>query len=263
MSDGEFGAASDPPESEHMSATHHRQATEHDSGSARGAAGDDRRVVEQLDRPGTDGLTAGRVEAFSDAVMAIAITLLVLQLDAGSGKGGLADRLGHQWPLYASYLLSFVNIGTVWLNHHSIFSRLRGVDHGLVLLNLLLLLVVSALPFPTKVLGEALQGADFADQRTAALLYAGTFLFAATVFCALWLWASRGRRLIHHEMCDQAVRLRTQRMVIAIPLFLIPCVVAIGHPIAAVAIAGAIIASFLLSDGWLERRMGAVARQLT
>jgi hypothetical protein len=64
-------------------------------------------------------------------------------------------------------------------------------------------------------------------------------------------------------MCDQAVRLRTQRMVIAIPLFLIPCVVAIGHPIAAVAIAGAIIASFLLSDGWLERRMGAVARQLT
>jgi uncharacterized membrane protein len=250
-----------------MSATHQRRATVHDSPSARGAAEDRGRDVAQRDELGTDGLTAGRVETFSDAVMAIAITLLVLQLDAESGNGGLADRLAHQWPLYASYLLSFVNIGTVWLNHHSIFSRLRGVDHGLVLLNLLLLLVVSALPFPTKVLGEALQRADVADQRTAALLYAGTFLFAATVFCALWLWASRGRRLIHHEMCDQAVRLRTGRMVIAIPLFLIPCVVAIWRPIASVVIDGAIIASFLLSDGWLERRIGAlgeaVARWLT
>jgi uncharacterized membrane protein len=245
-----------------MSATHQRHATVHESRSARGAAGDRRRGVAQHDESETDGLTAGRVEAFSDAAIAIAITLLVLQLDAGRGEGSLADRLGQQWPLYASYLLSFVNIGTVWLNHHSIFSRLRGVDHGLVLLNLLLLLVVSALPFPTKVLGEALQEADFADQRTAALFYAGTFLFAATVFCALWLWASRGRRLIHHEMCDQAVRLRTGRMVIAIPLFLIPCVVAIWRPIAAVAIDGAIITSFLLSDGWLERRIDALAERL-
>ncbi len=104
-----------------------------------------------------DGLTAGRVETFSDAVFAIAITLLVLQLRVEDGPGSLADRLGDQWPLYVTYLLSFFNIGTVWLNHHSIFSRLRGVDHGLVLLNLLLLLVVSVLPFPTQVLGDALQ----------------------------------------------------------------------------------------------------------
>ena len=99
-------------------------------------------AIAQFDEGAADGLTAGRVEAFSDAVLAIAITLLVLQLDAGSGDGRLAERLAHRWPLYASYLLSFVNTGTVWLNHHSIFSRLRRVDHGLVLLNLLLLLVV-------------------------------------------------------------------------------------------------------------------------
>jgi uncharacterized membrane protein len=245
-----------------MSRPHHRQPTVDHSRSARGDAGDRGRGVAQFDEGRTDGLTAGRVEAFSDAVIAIAITLLVLQLDAGGGNGGLAERLGHRWPLYASYLLSFVNIGTVWLNHHSIFSRLRRVDHGLVLLNLLLLLVVSALPFPSKVLGDALQGSDLADRRTAALLYAGTFLFAASVFCALWLWASRNRRLIHHEMCDHAVRLRTGRMVIAIPLFLIPCVVALWHPIAAVVIDGTIIASFLLSDGWLEGRIDALGERL-
>jgi uncharacterized membrane protein len=204
---------------------------------------------------GVDGLTAGRVEAFSDGVMAIAITLLVLPLGEGGGSDGLAVRLSDQWPLYVSYLLSFINIGTVWLNHHSIFSRIRSVDHGFVLLNLLLLLVVSAFPFPTRVLGESLQADDFADRRAAALLYAGTFLFAAAAFCALWLWASRGRRLIHDEMCDQAVRLRTGRMVIAVPLFAIPCVIAVWHPIAAVAVDGAIIASFLLSDGSLERRI--------
>jgi len=165
-----------------------------------------------------------------------------------------------------AYLLSFLNIGIVWLNHHSIFSRLRGVDHGLVLLNLLLLLVVSVLPFPTRVLGDALQDGDFADQRTAALLYAGNFLLASAAFCALWLWASGGRRLVRDEMCDEAIRLRTWRMVVAVPAFLVPFVIAIWSPLSAIAIDGVIMVSFLLSDGWLERRVGilngAVARRL-
>lgn len=237
----------------------------HDTRVTPTAGGRDERVVD-LDRPLIDGLTTGRVEAFSDAVLAIAITLLVLQLGSGNGPGSLAHRLGEQWPVYVAYLLSFLNIGAVWLNHHSIFSRLRGVDHGLVLLNLLLLLVVSVLPFPTRVLGDALQTGGFADQRTAALLYAGNFLLASSAFCALWLWASRGRRLIRDEMCDEAIRLRTSRMAIAIPAFSIPFVVAIWSPISAIAIDGAIMISFLLSDGWLERRAstlnGAVARRL-
>ena len=100
---------------------------------------------------------------------------MVLQLHVEDGPGSLADRLRDQWPLYVTYLLSFFNIGTVWLNHHNIFSRLGSVDHGLILLNLLLLLVVSILPFPTQVLGDALQGGDFDGQRTAALLMPATF----------------------------------------------------------------------------------------
>lgn len=214
-----------------------------------------------------EGLTAGRVEAFSDAVFAIAITLLVLQLHAGNGPGSLAHRLGEQWPAYVAYLLSFLNIGIVWLNHHSIFSRLRAVDHGLVLLNLLLLLVVAVLPFPTSVLGDALRSGDFADQRTAALLYAGNFLLASSAFCALWLWASGGRRLLQPDMCGEAIRLRTARMVVAVPAFSVPFLLAIWSPIAAVAVDGAIMVTFLLSDGWLERRMGTLngtlARRLT
>jgi uncharacterized membrane protein len=210
------------------------------------------------DASSVDGLTAGRVEAFSDAVLAIAITLLVLQLHAAGGEGSLAHRLGEQWPLYVSYLLSFLNIGIVWLNHHAIFSRLRGVDHVLVLLNLLLLLVVSVLPFPTEVLGDALRDGDFADQRTAALLYAGNFLLASAAFCALWLWAAHERRLIRREMSDDAVQLRTWRMAGAVPAFAVPVLVAIWSPISAIAIDGAIMISFLLSDAWLEHRVGAL-----
>jgi hypothetical protein len=94
-----------------------------------------------------------------------------------------------------------------------------------------------------------------AVRRLPALL---PLLFASTVFCGLWLWASSGRRLVRDEMCDEAIRLRTWRMAIAIPAFSIPFVVAIWSPITAVAIDGAIMISFLLSDGWLERRIHAL-----
>jgi TMEM175 potassium channel family protein len=242
-----------------MSAIDPRQPTAADAPVADQVADRDQRRAVDLDaRPLFEGLTTGRVETFSDAVLAIAITLLVLQLGAGEGTGSLAHRLGDQWPLYVSYLLSFANIGIVWLNHHGIFSRLRGIDHGLVLLNLLLLLVVSVLPFPTKVLGDALQAGNFADERTAALLYAGNFLAASSAFCALWLWASHDRRLIRGDVCNEGIRLRTWRMVLAIPAFAIPCMVAIWSPIATIAIDGGIMVSFLMSDGWLERRIGAL-----
>src|SRR5262245_61268656 len=94
-----------------------------------------------------DDLTIGRVEGFSDAVLAIAATLLAVQLSTGHGGGSLADRLGDQWPSFLSYFISFMNIGTVWLNHHKVMSRLDRVDHPFLVLNLVLLMVVSLLPF--------------------------------------------------------------------------------------------------------------------
>jgi uncharacterized membrane protein len=146
--------------------------------------------VQRADRE-TDGLTTGRVEGFSDGVLAIAITLLVLQLSSDHARSSLADRLSREWPLFVSYLISFMNIGTVWLNHHRVVSRLARIDHTFLVLNLLLLMVVAFLPFPTRVVGEQIAGGTDADQRTAALLYAGTFLAASITFLVLWLWAAR------------------------------------------------------------------------
>jgi TMEM175 potassium channel family protein len=208
----------------------------------------------------TDGLTTGRVEGFSDGVLAIAITLLVLQLGSGHVGSSLADRLSHQWPLFLSYLISFMNIGTVWLNHHRVVGRLGRIDHTFLVLNLLLLMVVAFLPFPTRVVGEELAGGTDVDQRTAALLYGATFLVASIAFFALWLWAAKERRLIKPGASDQLNRVRTLRFAVAIPLFAIPCALALVNPVAALAADGVIMASFLFSDTTTEALMLRIAR---
>lgn len=95
-----------------------------------------------------------RLEAFSDGVFAIAITLLILEVKIDAGGGSLAHRFAQAWPSYVSFLISFAVIGTMWLNHHQMFRLVRTTDHGVVVANLFLLLVISVIPFPTKVLGD-------------------------------------------------------------------------------------------------------------
>jgi uncharacterized membrane protein len=115
-----------------------------------------------------------RVEAFSDGVLAIAITLLVLGIRIDPSE---FDRLGHaladEWPAYLAYVTSFLTIGGVWLTHHALFTRLRHVDDVLLRLNLLLLMLVAFLPFPTALLAEALQTSHSAE-RWAVAVYALT-----------------------------------------------------------------------------------------
>lgn len=135
--------------------------------------------------PPESGLTeATRVEAFSDGVMAIAITLLVLDLQPPRARsGGLASGLLDQWPSYVAFVASFVYVGVVWVSHHALFARIRTVDRGLLWRNLLLLLPVSALPFPTATIADALRHGDGADQRAAIALYG---IIAMSLACA-WL----------------------------------------------------------------------------
>ncbi|MFE9426533.1 TMEM175 family protein [Kitasatospora sp. NPDC006697] len=126
----------------------------------------------------------GRVEAFSDGVFAIAITILVLDLHPPEHPpGGLAHALLEQWPAYLGYLTSFGYIGVIWLNHHQAFTRLRYTDGGLHAANLALLFTTAALPFPTAVLSTAFQHSfTDADARTAVLLYA----VVAAAMCLSW-----------------------------------------------------------------------------
>src|SRR5205823_4134021 len=101
-------------------------------------------------------MTPGRTEAFSDGVFSIAATLLVLDLKVPAVNGDLLPALWRLWPAYASYAVSFLTIGIIWMNHHTIFAHLRRVDRRLQVLNLILLLIVALIPFPTSILATYL-----------------------------------------------------------------------------------------------------------
>ena len=112
-------------------------------------------------------METARLETFSDGVFAIAITLLVLTIGAPTDYGRLGHEIANRWPAFAAYAVSFVIIGIMWLNHHGIFSLFERVDRGLFYLNLLLLLTVVFIPYPTGIFGEALHRGQ--GEREAAI----------------------------------------------------------------------------------------------
>ncbi len=136
-----------------------------------------------------------RVEAFSDGVFAIAITLLVLTIAQPSNYRDLAHQLWDRWPSLAAYVVSFLVIGIMWLNHHSVFGYLGRIDRPFVYLNQLLLLTVVLIPYPTGILGEAIRKGE--GTQTAAIFYSVVMAVNALFWAALWLYASTGRRLLH------------------------------------------------------------------
>jgi uncharacterized membrane protein len=138
-------------------------------------------------------LSTGRLEAFSDGVIAIAITLLVLDIRVPrAGHGSLGHALSEQWPNYAAYVVSFLTIGIVWINHHAAVARLKRVDHGVLILNILLLMTIAVLPFTTALIAEYLREAS--GQHLAAAIYAGSFLLMGCAFFALHVYALREDR---------------------------------------------------------------------
>jgi uncharacterized membrane protein len=142
----------------------------------------------------TAGITSNRVEAFSDGVFSIAATLLVLQLHVPTqAEGDFGHALLSQWPSYASYVVSFMTIGIIWVNHHTLFANVRRVDRPLLLINLLLLLSVSTIPFPTALLGRYIGEGE--PSHLAAAIYGIVMLSMSLSFTALWARVSRDARL--------------------------------------------------------------------
>jgi uncharacterized membrane protein len=126
-----------------------------------------------------------RIEAFSDGVIAIAITLLVLDLHVPlpTPHHTLADQLGTQWPSYAGYVVSFLTIGVIWINHHAMLRRVKAVTHPILLLNLLLLLTIGVLPFTTALMAAYLRGSS--GENLAAVIYGGSFMAMSLSFFAM------------------------------------------------------------------------------
>jgi len=135
--------------------------------------------------------TTERLEIFSDGVIAIAITLLVLDIKIPEAEPGeLLHALGVQWPAYVAYVLSFTVIGIMWVSHHSMFERIRHVDRGLLFTNLLLLLGIGFLPFPTSLLAEYTKQGG-ANSHVAAAIYSATMALIGLAFVAIWTYLER------------------------------------------------------------------------
>lgn len=169
--------------------------------------------------PGAAGFSTARLEAFSDGVFAIAITLLVLNIHVPQVSGGLGAALRHQWPEYLSYVESFLIIGIIWAQHHLLFRHIKRVDHVFVLINIVFLMWIASIPFPTELLGTYLTKSGPA--RTAMAVYAGAFVFGGLLFNLLWRYATWGRRLTGDSLDREAVRRISQGYNLGMPLYLI------------------------------------------
>jgi len=146
-----------------------------------------------------------RAEAFSDGVIAVAITLLALDLHVPPpGSGSLGTQLAHNWPNYVAYVVSFVTIGIIWINHRAMLSRLHSLDHSALILNLILLMTVVALPFSTSLMAAYLRAPH--GEKLAAAVYGGSFLLMALAFVALQVYILAERRQLLHERITPELR---------------------------------------------------------
>lgn len=158
-----------------------------------------------MDEKGTS-----RLEAFSDGVFAVAITLLILNISLPDlspshlpNDSALWTMIGEKWPALAAYTMSFLTIGIMWLNHHRLFVHIKRIDTILLFINLLLLLVIVFIPFPTALLAEYIASPQ---NHAAAVLYSGTCLLMACSFNGLWLYASSHNRLLGKDADSAAVK---------------------------------------------------------
>jgi len=160
----------------------------------------------------------GRVEAFSDGVFAVAITLLVLNIQAppnALGDGELRDFLLSKGPTYLAFVTSFATVGIMWINHHRLFNHIKRTDTILLLLNLLLLMAIVFVPFPTALLAQSITSPD---QHLSALFYSGTFVVLAILFNLLWRYATHKGRLLGKHADLAAVRAISRQYLFG-PLF--------------------------------------------
>lgn len=189
-------------------------------------------------------MSRGRLEAFSDGVIAVAITLLALNLAVeGPGHGPLADQLLHRWPVFAAYLISFFTVGIIWVNHHALVQQLAFVDRTALFINLVLLLFVVAIPFGTSLMASYLM-IPGGDSRLAMAVYCAILEGMSLGFAALFSWSlGEGRR--HHPVPQEARRSTWFRFMAGGLLYVVAGAVAFISPPLALGMIGAIAVYYI------------------
>lgn len=196
-------------------------------------------------------METGRVEAFSDGVFAIAVTLLILAvgIEQSIAAGSLEHQLLHLWPAYIAYAVSFLTVGIMWVNHHQVFRHFVRVDRPLLLLNILLLMCISFTPFPTRVVAEHAQNGS--DRQAAAVLYGLTMTFTAICFFFVWYYGSR--RLLRPDTDMREVSGITRSYLPGAPTYALATAVAFVNSVASLIMFGAIAIFYAISSSFFGR----------
>ena len=172
----------------------------------------------------------GRLETFADGVFAIAITLLVLAIHLPAPEENLVDALGAQLPEFAAYFVSFLTIGIMWVQHHRLFMLIRRSNTTFAMINVVFLMFIAFVPYPTGVFAQRLQSG--VDAREAAFLYGGTMVAIAAMFNAIWLYATaHGGHLLSADLsAERRAEARGYRY--GAPIYLLITLLALLSPIA-------------------------------
>jgi uncharacterized membrane protein len=190
-----------------------------------------------------------RVEAFSDGIFAFAATLLILNF-AVSGHP-LGQQLLGIWPSYVAYAVSFITIGIIWTNHHTVMHQLAQVDRFFLMVNVLFLMLIAFIPFPTRLLALNLQSEG---AGAAALAYGVTLTSTAILFNVLWRYAASGRRLLRHDADQKVVDGITRSYILGPITYFAATLIALVSPIVSAGLFAAIAVFYVLESSIFGRR---------
>jgi uncharacterized membrane protein len=189
-------------------------------------------------------MKTNRLEAFSDGVFAVAITLLVLDINVPGGEH-LWHQLKDEWPSFASFFVSFWVIGIIWVNHHGLLDHLKRTDRPVLYLNLLVLMTVVFIPFSTALMADHLKSG--ADEKVAALVYALAFLAMGIAFNLFWTYIVKHRRELGVEIPDEEVRRMSIGFMIGSPIYLVAVIMAFISPAVVLIIIPAVAVYYMLA----------------
>ena len=192
-------------------------------------------------------MPTSRLEAFSDGVFAIAITLLVLEIRVPDHSANLSKALLHAWPSYFAYVVSFLTIGIMWVNHHQVFRFVRHVDRRLLFVNLGLLMCVAFIPFPTSVAARFIE--ESSQGRAAVVLYGTTLTLTAVFWQLLWYRAIDRPAVLGPEPSRAAIDAISRSFWMGLPVYAAGTAVALASPRASMIVFGAVALFYVFERG--------------
>lgn len=204
--------------------------------------------MQENEQAGSEYISTQRLEAFSDGVFAIAITLLILEIRIPSKEvlheQSLTSYLLQQWPKYFAYVFSFVILGIYWANHHAIFKLYTGTNHIFNLLNVLFLMTVSFLPYPTAIFGEFIQ--DATQKNSAINFYCLGIFLPSLTWNLMWVYASFRKRLIDKRLTPEYIGYLHRQFLISNILYFTALLISFVRPLWSVVIVVVLTLLYLL-----------------